>query len=55
LRQALRIWWPLPIENFIDLCSVSNISIIIFDEALHGYYIHGMNPLGQSEGTLSYI
>lgn len=48
IRQALRIWWPLPIENFIDLCSVSNISIIIFDEALHGYYIHGMNPLGQS-------
>ena len=27
----------------------------MFDEELHGYYIHGMNPLGQSEGSLSYI
>ena len=34
---------------------MSNLSIIIFDEALHGYYIHGMNAMGQSEGSLSYI
>jgi len=27
----------------------------VFDEALHGYYIHGMNPMGQSEGSLQYI
>lgn len=29
--------------------------MVIFDEALHGYYIHGMNPLGQAEGSLQYI
>jgi len=34
---------------------VCNVSIIVFDEALHGYYIHGMNPMGQSEGSLQYI
>jgi meckelin len=27
--------------QFVDLLSVSNISVIIFDELLHGYYIHG--------------
>lgn len=31
LRIAIKTWFPLPIEEFIDLCSVSNISIIIFD------------------------
>ena len=38
---------PLPAEEFVDLCSVCNVSIFIFDETLHGYYIHGMNPMGQ--------
>ena len=55
LKYLFKVWVPLPHENFIDLCSISNISIIIFDESLHGYYIHGMNPLGQAEGSLQYI
>lgn len=46
---------PMPYEDFVDLCAISNISLIIFDEALHGYYIHGMNPFGQAEGSLQYI
>jgi len=29
------------ILQFIDLLSLSNISMIIFDETFHGYYIHG--------------
>lgn len=45
----------MPYEDFVDLCAISNISLIIFDEALHGYYIHGMNPFGQAEGSLQYI
>lgn len=55
IRHLFRIWFPLPHEDFVDLCAISNISIIIFDEALHGYYIHGMNPFGQAEGSLQYI
>jgi len=27
--------------QFIDLLSLSNISMIIFDESYHGYYVHG--------------
>ena len=38
-----------PILNFIDLCSVSNISVFILDEDFHGYYIHGRCPYGRSE------
>lgn len=38
-----------PILNFVDLCSVSNISVFILDEDYHGYYIHGRCPYGRSE------
>ena len=31
----------LKFQEFMDLCSVSNISMIIMDEYFHGYYIHG--------------
>lgn len=35
--------------EFVDLCSVCNISFLMFDENLHGYYIHGRSPYGQAE------
>ena len=31
-------------QEFMDLCSVSNISVFILDSYLHGYYIHGLSP-----------
>lgn len=40
---------PLPHVSFMDLCSISNISVIMFDESFHGYYIHGRSPYGQAE------
>lgn len=40
---------PLKHVEFTDLCSVSNISIMMFDESFHGYYIHGRSPYGQAE------
>lgn len=55
IRKLLKIWWPLPEEEFMDLCCISNLSIFIFDQGIHGYYIHGMSPLGRSEGSLEYI
>ena len=30
-----------PIQQFVDLLSLSNISIIILDDECSGYYIHG--------------
>ncbi|CAF0912475.1 unnamed protein product [Rotaria sordida] len=43
------------IINFIDLCSVSNISIIILDQIYHGYYIHGRSPHGISDVNIKDI
>ena len=35
--------------EFTDLCSITNISVLMFDESFHGYYIHGRSPYGQAE------
>ena len=35
--------------DFMDLCSVANMSVIIFNEDLNGYYIHGKSPSGSSD------
>jgi len=44
-------WNPYKIQDFVDLCCVANISILVFDESLHGYYIHGESPSGHAEGS----
>ena len=36
-------------QNFVDLCSVLNISVLMFDETFGGYYIHGSSPYGSTE------
>jgi meckelin len=30
----------------VDLVSLANISVLVFDEACHGYYIHGRSVHG---------
>ncbi|CAF0826220.1 unnamed protein product [Adineta steineri] len=35
--------------NFIDLCSVSNISVFILIDRNYGYYIHGRSPHGTTD------
>jgi len=35
--------------NFVDLCSVSNISVFILIDNLYGYYIHGRSPHGATD------
>ena len=37
------------IMNFIDLCSVCNVSLFILDQRHHGHYIHGRSPHGTSD------
>ena len=49
LARILQIWLPLKKQEFMDLCSVSNISVFILDELLHGYYIHGLSPIGKAD------
>lgn len=48
-RYLVKKWFPLPTEEFTDLCSVTNISVLIFDDSFGGYYIHGRSPYGFTE------
>ena len=43
----------LKFQEFMDLCSVSNVSLLIMDQNYHGYYLHGKAPWGRSDLTLS--
>ena len=49
LVRLFQIWLPLKKQEFMDLCSVSNISVFILDGLLHGYYIHGLSPNGMAD------
>ena len=40
---------PPAYVDFVDLCSIANISVMIFNEELNGYYIHGKSPSGSSD------
>mmetsp|Transcript_4701 Transcript_4701/g.8015 ORF Transcript_4701/g.8015 Transcript_4701/m.8015 type:complete len:521 (+) Transcript_4701:1152-2714(+) len=35
--------------DFVDLCAVANVSILIFNEDLRGHYIHGKSPHGSAD------
>ncbi|GAB1601198.1 meckelin [Argonauta hians] len=37
------------LQQFIDLCSLSNISVFMMDHLLHGYYIHGRSVHGKAD------
>ncbi|CAG9313152.1 unnamed protein product [Blepharisma stoltei] len=53
IKKIFSLWFPTAIQNFVDLCSVSNVSIFILDQSLHGYYIHGVSPTGMADVGLS--
>lgn len=36
-------------NDFVDACSVANISVFILDEPFHGYYIHGKAPSSRGD------
>ena len=49
IKFLLKIWFPTHVQNLVDLASITNISIFILTDKLHGYYIHGQNPSGESD------
>ena len=49
VRIIFKFIIPLPSQDFVDLCSVTNISVFIFDSDIHGFYIHGESPAGQAD------
>eukprot|EP00795_Rhopilema_esculentum_P008416 gene8416-14397_t len=40
------------IEDFVDFCSISNISIILLTHSNYGYYIHGRSVHGRADASL---
>ena len=34
------------VRQFVDLCSMANISVFVMENNLFGYYIHGRSPHG---------
>lgn len=53
VRYAVKLWVPLPIEDFTDICAICNVSVLMFDNEFKGYYIHGRSPYGQAEVSSS--
>lgn len=55
IRYATAFLFPPSYMEFEDLCSVANISLFIFDEKFHGYYIHGESPANSADVTLDVL
>lgn len=43
------------VQKFCDLCSVSNISVLMMYDSIHGYYINGKAPWLQSDLPISWL
>lgn len=40
------------IRDFVDLCSMANISVFIMHHAQYGYYIHGRSVYGKADTNM---
>ena len=49
ITLLISLKFPPAYVEFVDLCSVANISVIIFNEDLNGWYIHGKSPCGAAD------
>ena len=41
--------------NFVDLCTLANVSLLMFDEYAHGFYVHAQAPWGASDVPLDWL
>eukprot|EP00435_Cladocopium_sp_Y103_P035142 s649_g9.t1 len=49
LQRIASIFVGHDLNDFIDVCSIANISVFILDEPFHGYYIHGKAPSSRGD------
>lgn len=49
LQMLLQLRNPPSYVDFVDLCSVANISVMLFNDSFQGHYIHGKSPLGAAD------
>ena len=54
IRRAIAFKVATPLMNFVDLCSMANISIFVFQSFCHGYYIHGVGFVSQAQPCRSF-
>lgn len=47
--MLIALKYPPAYVEFVDLCAVANISVIMFNEDLNGWYIHGKSPSGAAD------
>ena len=52
-QRLVAIWGGDDLRNFVDMCSLANISILIMDEPRHGWYVHGRAPSGKGDWSAS--
>ena len=43
------------VVSFVDLCTLANVSILMFDEYAHGFYLHAQAPWGNSDIPLDWL
>ena len=43
------------VTNFVDLCTLANVSLLMFDEYAHGFYVHAQAPWGASDVPLDWL
>lgn len=43
--------YPMKIQEYMDLCTVANVSVFVLEDDLHGYYLHRRAPENISEGN----
>lgn len=43
------------INQFVDLCTVANVSLVLLEEHLYGYYLHAKTPWGASDIPLDWL
>jgi len=43
------------VSQFVDLCTLANVSIIMFDEPMRGYYLNGAAPWQSSDIPLDWL
>ena len=46
IAYILKPLFPHKSEQFVDICSVCNVSLLLFDNSFKGFYIHGKSPYG---------
>lgn len=42
-----------PEQQFVDLCTIAKVSILVLDEQYHGYYLHCRSPHQNADSTMA--